>query len=52
MLERTEEAEEQFEIYRSLVPDEFPQRSFLDDVILSAKAESEEEPKGQPEPSE
>ncbi|KAL8168254.1 hypothetical protein V2J09_009753 [Rumex salicifolius] len=34
------EAQEQFEIYRSLVPEEFPQRGFLDDVVLAAKKET------------
>ncbi|XP_078432200.1 tetratricopeptide repeat (TPR)-like superfamily protein isoform X2 [Wolffia australiana] len=47
LLERSKEAEEQFEIYRSLVPEEFPQRSFLDDVILSAKAEAQGQPQEQ-----
>uniref|UniRef100_A0A1D1YQ56 TPR repeat-containing protein MJ1345 n=1 Tax=Anthurium amnicola TaxID=1678845 RepID=A0A1D1YQ56_9ARAE len=42
LLDRKKEAEEQFEIYRSLVPDEFSQRGFLDDVILAAKAETQE----------
>ncbi|CAK9165341.1 unnamed protein product [Ilex paraguariensis] len=39
LLDRKKEAEEQFEIYRSLVPEEFPQRVFLDDVVLAAKTE-------------
>ncbi|THU48748.1 hypothetical protein C4D60_Mb06t02290 [Musa balbisiana] len=39
LLDKKKEADEQFEIYRSLLPDEFPQRSFIDDVIQSAKAE-------------
>ncbi|KAE8728278.1 hypothetical protein F3Y22_tig00004630pilonHSYRG00097 [Hibiscus syriacus] len=30
----------QFEIYESLVPEEFPQRGFLDDVVLEAKTKS------------
>ncbi|KAG9458771.1 hypothetical protein H6P81_003279 [Aristolochia fimbriata] len=42
LLNKTVEAEEQFENYRSLVPQEFPQRGFLDDVILTAKTESME----------
>ncbi|KAK9110561.1 hypothetical protein Sjap_018621 [Stephania japonica] len=43
LLDRKKEAEEQFEIYRSLVPDEFPQRGFLDDVMLAAKSEPREQ---------
>ncbi|XP_071732299.1 protein SLOW GREEN 1, chloroplastic [Rutidosis leptorrhynchoides] len=39
LLDRKEEAEEQFLIYQSLLPDEFPQRGFLDDVVLAAKTE-------------
>ncbi|WOK97024.1 hypothetical protein Cni_G05732 [Canna indica] len=42
LLEKQKEADEQFEIYRSLVADEFPQQSFIDDVILSAKTESQQ----------
>ncbi|KAK1311727.1 hypothetical protein QJS10_CPA07g00402 [Acorus calamus] len=42
LLDKKKEADEQFEIYRSLVPDEFPQRGFLDDVVFSAKTESRE----------
>ncbi|XP_010925351.1 protein SLOW GREEN 1, chloroplastic [Elaeis guineensis] len=42
LLDRKKEADEQFEIYQSLIPDEFPQRSFIDDVILAAKTESQE----------
>ncbi|PSS30263.1 Protein SLOW GREEN 1 like [Actinidia chinensis var. chinensis] len=37
LLNKKKEAEEQFEIYRSLVPEEFPQRGFLDDIVLAAK---------------
>lgn len=40
LLDRKEEAKEMFEIYQSLVPEEFPQRQFLDDVVLAAKTES------------
>ncbi|KAK2999787.1 hypothetical protein RJ639_023533 [Escallonia herrerae] len=40
LLDKKNEAEEQFKTYRSLVPEEFPQRGFLDDVVLAAKAES------------
>ncbi|XP_042495817.1 protein SLOW GREEN 1, chloroplastic-like [Macadamia integrifolia] len=40
---KKEEAQEQFETYQSLVPEEFPQRGFLDDVVLAAKAESRQQ---------
>lgn len=40
--DKKKEAEEQFKVYRSLVPEEFPQRGFLDDVMLSAKTKSRE----------
>ncbi|XP_050204893.1 protein SLOW GREEN 1, chloroplastic [Mercurialis annua] len=43
LLDRKKEASEQFETYRSLVPEEFPQRGFLDDVVLTAKTESREQ---------
>ncbi|KAK6930823.1 hypothetical protein RJ641_002616 [Dillenia turbinata] len=43
LLDKKEEAAEQFETYRSLVPEEFPQRGFLDDVVLSAKVKSVEQ---------
>ncbi|XP_020097331.1 protein SLOW GREEN 1, chloroplastic isoform X1 [Ananas comosus] len=43
LLDKEEEADEQFEIYRNLVPDEFPQRGFIDDTILAAKTESREQ---------
>ncbi|KAI3981537.1 hypothetical protein MKX01_007457 [Papaver californicum] len=43
LLDKAKEAEEQFEIYRSLIPDEYPQRGFLDDVVLAAKTESHEQ---------
>ncbi|KAI3725667.1 hypothetical protein L1987_65459 [Smallanthus sonchifolius] len=39
LLDKKEEAEEQFLTYRSLLPDEFPQRGFLEDVVLAAKTE-------------
>ncbi|KAL3818838.1 hypothetical protein ACJIZ3_004743 [Penstemon smallii] len=42
LLKKREEAEASFEVYRSLVPGEFPQRGFLDDVVLAAKTESRE----------
>lgn len=37
LLNKKEEAEEQFGIYQSLMPEEFPQKGFLDDVVLEAK---------------
>lgn len=40
LLDKKKEAAEQFEIYQSLVPEEFPQRGFLDDVVLEAKTKS------------
>lgn len=43
LLDKEGEADEQFEIYRNLVPDEFPQRGFIDDTILAAKTESREQ---------
>ncbi|CAO2828240.1 unnamed protein product [Amaranthus hypochondriacus] len=43
LLDKRKEADEQFEIYRSLVPEEFPQRGFLEDVVLAAKTESREQ---------
>ncbi|KAJ0039502.1 hypothetical protein Pint_26971 [Pistacia integerrima] len=42
LLDKKEEAAEQFEIYRSLVPDEFPERGFMDDVVFAAKTKSRE----------
>ncbi|KAI5588070.1 hypothetical protein POPTR_005G085700v4 [Populus trichocarpa] len=42
LLGRKEAAAEHFETYQSLVPDEFPQRMFLDDVVLEAKTKSRE----------
>ncbi|XXG81255.1 hypothetical protein AAC387_Pa09g1935 [Persea americana] len=43
LLDKKMEADEQFETYRSLVPQEFPQRGFLDDVMIAAKTESREQ---------
>ncbi|KAJ8544106.1 hypothetical protein K7X08_028617 [Anisodus acutangulus] len=43
LLDKKKEAAEQFEIYQSLVPEEFPQRGFLDDVVLAAKTETREQ---------
>ncbi|KAF8093162.1 hypothetical protein N665_0389s0025 [Sinapis alba] len=42
LMDRKEEADQQFEIYWSLVPEEFPQKGFLDDVALAAQAKSRE----------
>ncbi|XP_018498460.1 protein SLOW GREEN 1, chloroplastic isoform X1 [Pyrus x bretschneideri] len=36
LLDQKKEAAEQFETYRALVPEEFPQRGFLNDVVLAA----------------
>ncbi|XP_052197648.1 protein SLOW GREEN 1, chloroplastic isoform X1 [Diospyros lotus] len=43
LMERKKEAEENFELFRSLVPDEYPQRVFLDDVVLAAKTSSQQQ---------
>ncbi|KAJ7956929.1 Protein SLOW GREEN 1 chloroplastic [Quillaja saponaria] len=43
LLDKKTEAEEQFETYRALAPEEFPQRGFLDDVVLTAKTASQEQ---------
>lgn len=40
LLDRKEDADMQFDVYRSLVPDEFPDKSFISDVILAARTES------------
>lgn len=40
LLDKKKEAEEHFTTYRSLVPEEYPQRGFLDDVVFAAKTES------------
>ncbi|XP_010555328.1 PREDICTED: protein SLOW GREEN 1, chloroplastic [Tarenaya hassleriana] len=42
LMDKEEEAEQQFEIYWSLVPEEFPERGFLDDVAMAAQAKSRE----------
>ncbi|PIN26874.1 hypothetical protein CDL12_00367 [Handroanthus impetiginosus] len=42
LMDKRKEAEESFEIYQSLVPEEFPQRGFLDDVVLEAKMQPKE----------
>ena len=39
--DKKKEAAENFEIYQSLVPKEFPQRGFLDDVMLAAKSQEQ-----------
>lgn len=43
LMDKKEEAAEHFETYRALVPEEFPQRGFLDDVVLAAKTKSREQ---------
>lgn len=43
LLDKKQDAEEQFQIYQALVPEEFPERGFLDDVVLSAKTEAGEQ---------
>ncbi|KAI3669331.1 hypothetical protein L6452_40563 [Arctium lappa] len=50
LLDRKEEAEEQFSTYRSLLPDEFPERGFLDDVVLAAKTEIRQKRKNELKP--
>ncbi|CAN6442256.1 unnamed protein product [Victoria cruziana] len=42
LLDMKEQAEEQFNNYQTLVPHEFPQRGFLDEVMISAKTEPRE----------
>lgn len=41
--DKKKEADERFEIYRNLVPEEFPQRGFLEDVVLAAKTKTREQ---------
>lgn len=43
LLDKKKEAAEQFETYQALVPDEYPQREFIDDIVLSATAASREQ---------
>lgn len=50
LLDKNEEAEEQFLTYQSLLPDEFPQREFLDDVVLAAKTEIRQKGKNMVKP--
>ncbi|TVT99206.1 hypothetical protein EJB05_55448 [Eragrostis curvula] len=38
--DKKEEANVHFDTYRSLVPDEFPDKSFINDIITAAKTES------------
>ncbi|XP_004502875.1 protein SLOW GREEN 1, chloroplastic [Cicer arietinum] len=40
LLDKKEEAAKQFETYQALVPEEFPQRGFLDDITIQAKGTS------------
>lgn len=42
-MDKKKEAAEQFATYQALVPDEFPQREFIDDVMLSATTASREQ---------
>lgn len=42
-MDKKEEAKELFEMYQSLVPEEFPQRQYLDDIVLAAKTESRQQ---------
>lgn len=42
LLDKSNEAEQKFKIYRALVPEEFPQRGFLDDVVLATKTKSKQ----------
>ena len=42
LLDRKEDADRQFDIYISHVPDEFPDKSFISDVILAAKMQSDD----------
>ncbi|KAL1190299.1 protein SLOW GREEN 1 [Cardamine amara subsp. amara] len=42
LMDKKEEAAQQFEVYWSLVPEEYPQKGFLDDVALAAQAKSRE----------
>ncbi|KAL5075285.1 hypothetical protein RYX36_014269 [Vicia faba] len=41
LLDKKEEAAKQFETYQALVPQEFPQKGFLDDITLAAKETSQ-----------
>ncbi|KAG5529286.1 hypothetical protein RHGRI_029847 [Rhododendron griersonianum] len=43
LLNKKEEAEKQFDMYRSLVPEELPQKGFLDDVVLEAITSSQQQ---------
>ncbi|WCJ29872.1 Tetratricopeptide repeat (TPR)-like superfamily protein [Euphorbia peplus] len=43
LLDKKKEADEQFETYQSLVPEEFPERGFLDDIVLEAKATTQDQ---------
>lgn len=40
LLGKKKEADEQLEIYHNLIPEEYPEKGFINKVILSAKAES------------
>ncbi|XP_047334507.1 protein SLOW GREEN 1, chloroplastic [Impatiens glandulifera] len=43
LMGKTKEAQEHFELYRSMVPEEFPERGFLDEVVLEAKNKSRDQ---------
>lgn len=43
LLGKKDEAAKQFAVYQRLVPDEFPQKSFLDDLVLETKTKSQKE---------
>ncbi|XP_065849922.1 protein SLOW GREEN 1, chloroplastic [Euphorbia lathyris] len=42
LLDKKKEADEQFATYQSLVPEEFPERGFIDDIILEARAATQQ----------
>ncbi|XP_047966124.1 protein SLOW GREEN 1, chloroplastic [Salvia hispanica] len=43
LLDKKKEADESFETYQSLVPEEFPERGFMDDVVLAARTETKQQ---------
>lgn len=43
LMDKKEEAARQFETHQALVPEEFPQRGFLDDIALAAAKETSRE---------
>jgi hypothetical protein len=42
-LDKKKEAAEQLDMYKGLVPDEFPQKGFLEDCIRTAKTGSQDQ---------